>query len=70
MNPLPTPDRFAPPPAPSVPRPVLRPPAPSALFTVAPGAVMGNRAFLRAWAARRARAATEAAPRPPAPTAG
>ncbi len=37
-------------------RPALRPPRLSTLVKATPGVMMGNRALLRAWAARRARA--------------
>jgi hypothetical protein len=48
-------------------RPALRAPRLASLVKPTPGVVMGNRAFLRAWAARRAVAASAAASANPFP---
>jgi hypothetical protein len=57
MNLIPDRDRVFPLSGGSAPRPALRPPRLAALVKIAPGVAMGHRAFLRAWAGRRARSA-------------
>jgi hypothetical protein len=54
MNPITQLDRVFPLSGGSAPRPALRPPRLGGIATVTPEAIMANRAFIRAWAFRRA----------------